>query len=45
MSTHCRQMVGLSLRFAAHTTGFLHVQTNPKLAYSTPKTIKNAERE
>ncbi|KAG7294016.1 hypothetical protein NEMBOFW57_004077 [Staphylotrichum longicolle] len=24
--------------------GFLHVQTNPKLAYSTQKTIKNAER-
>ncbi|KAH6847571.1 hypothetical protein B0I37DRAFT_354298 [Chaetomium sp. MPI-CAGE-AT-0009] len=37
-------MVGLSLRIAPHTTGYLHVQTNPKLAYSTEKTIKNAER-
>lgn len=25
--------------------GFLHVQTNPKLAYSTQKIIKNAESE
>ncbi|KAK4159440.1 hypothetical protein QBC43DRAFT_222016 [Cladorrhinum sp. PSN259] len=37
-------MVGLSLRMAPHTTGFLHVQTNPKHAYSAEKTIKNAER-
>ncbi|AEO68193.1 uncharacterized protein THITE_2051797 [Thermothielavioides terrestris NRRL 8126] len=37
-------MVGLSLRMAPHTTGYLHVQTNPKLAYSAQKTIKNAER-
>ncbi|KAK4464317.1 hypothetical protein QBC42DRAFT_263515 [Cladorrhinum samala] len=37
-------MVGLSLRMAPHTSGCLHVQTNPKLAYSTQKTIKNAER-
>ncbi|KAK4237530.1 hypothetical protein C8A03DRAFT_15944 [Achaetomium macrosporum] len=37
-------MVGLSLRIAPHTTGYLHVQTNPKLAYSTVKTVKNAER-
>ncbi|KAK0736025.1 hypothetical protein B0T21DRAFT_366149 [Apiosordaria backusii] len=37
-------MVGLSLGIASHTTGCLHVQTNPKLAYSTSKTIKNAER-
>jgi hypothetical protein len=36
-------MVGLSLRMAPHTTGYLHVQTNPKLAYSAQKTIKNAE--
>jgi hypothetical protein len=38
-------MVGLSLRIAPHTTGYLHVQTNPKLAYDTQKTIKNAESE
>ncbi|GAB1317756.1 Transaldolase [Madurella fahalii] len=37
-------MVGLSLRFAPHTTGYLHVQTNPIRAYSTQKTVKNAER-
>lgn len=37
-------MVGLSLRFAPHLTGYHHVQTNPKLAYSTQKTVKNAER-
>ncbi|KAK3305635.1 uncharacterized protein B0T15DRAFT_397241 [Chaetomium strumarium] len=37
-------MVGLSLRIAPHTTGYLHVQTNPKLAYSTATTVKNAER-
>ncbi|KAK3292892.1 uncharacterized protein B0H64DRAFT_403031 [Chaetomium fimeti] len=37
-------MVGLSLEMAPHTTGYLHVQTNPKLAYDTQKTIKNAER-
>jgi hypothetical protein len=38
-------MVGLSLRMAPHTTGYLHVQTNPKLSYSTQKTIKNAESQ
>jgi hypothetical protein len=38
-------MVGLSLRMAPHTTGYLHVQTNPKLSYSTQKTIKNAKSE
>ncbi|KAL2255980.1 hypothetical protein VTK26DRAFT_2396 [Humicola hyalothermophila] len=37
-------MVALSIRIAPHTTGFLHVQTNPKFAYSTHKTVKNAER-
>jgi transaldolase len=37
-------MVQLSLRFAPYTIGYLHVQTNPKWAYSTLKTIKNAER-
>ena len=36
-------MVGLSLRIAPQTMGYLHVQTNPKLAYSTQKTIRNAE--
>jgi hypothetical protein len=30
---------------APHTTGYLHVQTNPKLAYSAQKTVKNAESE
>jgi len=38
-------MVALSLRMAAHTTGYLHVQTNPQLSYSTHKTVKNAESE
>ncbi|KAG5913340.1 hypothetical protein E4U42_001272 [Claviceps africana] len=38
------QMVQLQLRFANHTTGFLHVQTNPKLSYSTEKTVRNARR-
>lgn len=37
------QMVNLSLRMASHTTGYLHVQTDPRLAYSTQRTIKNAE--
>jgi len=37
-------MVQLSVSFAPHTTGYLHVQTNPKWSYSTGKTIKNAER-
>ncbi|KAK4197387.1 putative transaldolase [Triangularia verruculosa] len=37
-------MVNLALLIAPHTTGCLHIQTNPKLAYSTSKTIKNAER-
>ncbi|KAL2174831.1 uncharacterized protein P884DRAFT_279767 [Thermothelomyces heterothallicus CBS 202.75] len=37
-------MVNLSLRMAPHTTGYVHVQTNPKLAYSAEKTAKNAER-
>ncbi|KAK4121955.1 aldolase [Parathielavia appendiculata] len=37
-------MVGLSIRLAPHTTGYLHVQTNPKSAYSAQKTVTNAER-
>ncbi|KAK4665087.1 uncharacterized protein QC763_511535 [Podospora pseudopauciseta] len=37
-------MVNLALLIAPHITGRLHIQTNPKLAYSTAKTIKNAER-
>ncbi|KAG6009190.1 hypothetical protein E4U21_003043 [Claviceps maximensis] len=37
-------MVQLQLRFANHTTGFLHVQTNPKLCYSTRATVQNARR-
>jgi len=37
-------MVGLSLQFTPHLTGYHHVQTNPKWAYSTRKTVKNAER-
>ena len=36
-------MIGLSLRIAPHITGCIHVQTNPKLAYDTQRTIKNAE--
>jgi hypothetical protein len=38
-------MVGLSVRIAAYTTGYLHIQVNPKLSYSTSKIIKNAERK
>ncbi|KAH8906408.1 aldolase [Coniochaeta sp. PMI_546] len=37
-------MVQLSVSFAPHTTGYIHVQTNPKWSYSTDKTVKNAER-
>ncbi|KAK4227328.1 hypothetical protein QBC38DRAFT_196531 [Podospora fimiseda] len=37
-------VVALSLRMAPHTSGFVHVQTNPKWANSTEKTIKNSER-
>ncbi|KAK0630455.1 hypothetical protein B0T17DRAFT_616107 [Bombardia bombarda] len=36
--------VALSLRFAPYLTGTFHVQTNPKFAFSTKKTAKNAER-
>jgi hypothetical protein len=36
-------MVQLSLRFAPYTTGYLHVQTNPKWSYSAVKTARNAE--
>ncbi|KAL2163322.1 hypothetical protein VTH06DRAFT_5379 [Thermothelomyces fergusii] len=37
-------MVSLALRMAPHTTGHVHVQTNPNLAYSANKTVRNAER-
>lgn len=36
-------MVQLSVSFAPHTTGYIHVQTNPKWSYATDKTVKNAE--
>lgn len=39
------KMVQLSLGFAPHTTGYLHVQTNPKWSYSADRTVKNAESE
>ncbi|KAK4102394.1 aldolase [Parathielavia hyrcaniae] len=37
-------MVDLSVQIAPYTTGYLHVQTNPKLSYSAQQTVKNAER-
>lgn len=37
-------MVKLQLRFLQSTTGYIHVQTNPKLSYSTDATIENAKR-
>ncbi|KID98358.1 Aldolase-type TIM barrel, partial [Metarhizium majus ARSEF 297] len=37
-------MVKLQLRLIQHVTGFIHVQTNPKLAYSTASTVENAKR-
>jgi len=30
---------------APHITGFIHVQTNPFHAYSTPDTVENAKRK
>ncbi|KAH6609074.1 transaldolase [Trichoderma cornu-damae] len=38
------QMVKLQLLIAPHITGYLHVQTNPKLSYSRDGMVKNAER-
>lgn len=35
-------MVKLQLAFLPHTTGYVHVQTNPKLCFSTGATLKNA---
>ncbi|POR36815.1 Transaldolase [Tolypocladium paradoxum] len=37
-------MVKLQLLCVPNITGFVHVQTNPKLCYSTAATVKNAER-
>ncbi|TWU77450.1 hypothetical protein ED733_006807 [Metarhizium rileyi] len=37
-------MVKLQLQFLHTVTGYIHVQTNPKLCYSTPATVKNARR-
>jgi transaldolase len=36
-------MVRLSIQFAPHVTHYLHIQTNPQWAYSTEKTVRNAE--
>lgn len=38
-------MVKLQLLIAPNLTGYIHVQTNPKLAYSAEKTVENAERK
>ncbi|TDZ44885.1 Transaldolase [Colletotrichum trifolii] len=37
-------MVRLSLQFTPYLTGYFHIQTNPQWAYSTEKTVYNAER-
>ncbi|KAJ6786809.1 hypothetical protein PWT90_03860 [Aphanocladium album] len=37
-------MIKLQLSFLPLTTGYVHVQTNPKLSFSTTKTVKNAQR-
>ncbi|KAH6668145.1 transaldolase [Plectosphaerella plurivora] len=37
-------MVRLSIQFAPYVTHYLHIQTNPQWAYSTNKTVRNAER-
>ncbi|KAH6877125.1 hypothetical protein B0T10DRAFT_497074 [Thelonectria olida] len=37
-------MVKLQLIIAPHVTGYVHVQTNPKLSYDTTATVENAER-
>ncbi|KAL2753202.1 hypothetical protein ACRALDRAFT_2111335, partial [Sodiomyces alcalophilus JCM 7366] len=37
-------MVRLVIQFAPYVTHYMHVQTNPKWAYSTEKTQRNAER-
>ncbi|KND91694.1 Transaldolase, partial [Tolypocladium ophioglossoides CBS 100239] len=37
-------MVKLQLLFIPYLTGYVHVQTNPKLSYSTMATVMNAER-
>jgi hypothetical protein len=36
-------MVKLQLLIIPNLAGFIHVQTNPLLSYSTEGTIKNAE--
>lgn len=37
-------MIKLQLLMAPDVTGYVHVQTNPKLSYSTRETLKNARR-
>lgn len=38
-------MVKLQLLIAPNVTGYVHVQTNPKLSYSQEGTVQNAESE
>ena len=38
-------MVKLQLEFIPYTTGYVHIQTNPKLSYSASETVENAESE
>ncbi|KAK5993019.1 putative transaldolase-like protein [Cladobotryum mycophilum] len=37
-------MVKLQLRVIPYVTGYVHIQTNPKLSYSAVGTVENAER-
>jgi hypothetical protein len=38
-------MVKLQLLILPNITGYLHIQTNPKLSYSTAGTISDAHRK
>jgi hypothetical protein len=38
-------MVKLQLQFIPSITGYVHIQTNPKLSYSVSQTVENAESE
>ncbi|KAH7166333.1 hypothetical protein EDB81DRAFT_284212 [Dactylonectria macrodidyma] len=37
-------MIKLQLIIAPNLTGYVHIQTNPKLSYSTSATVENAQR-
>lgn len=44
-TTNGVKMVKLQLEFIPHTTGYIHIQTNPKLSFSAAATVQNAESE